>query len=259
MEMDYKKLIMLCLFALLIIPTISAYRTNQPIVISQGCPNSTYSNISKIFLEEPTQVNIINSEVTMEESSNDFYEYNFSYTNYSGKYRIIGHCDIDGVDTQFAPFFEVNPSGGQANIGAYIVLIIFSIGLFFSVIWVHITFSRERMKKLYKKIVDGYFDSKHNDDKNLGKVIMFTIGYGLLKNLSVLYYLSLVFIFFILTEFMEVFNISTLLTLFGTILNIMLWGFILVFIIFIFNFYELIKTLLIDVQDSFWGVGNDFG
>jgi len=70
------------------------------------------------------------------------------------------------------------------------------------------------------------------------------------------YYLIIVFFMFMMTELVESFGIDSLILLFTTLLNVFLWGFILVFIVMIFNFYEIIMGLIKDVQDSFSGVYN---
>jgi len=70
------------------------------------------------------------------------------------------------------------------------------------------------------------------------------------------YYLIIVFFMFMMTELVESFGIDSLILLFTTLLNVFLWSFILVFIVMIFNFYEIIMGLIKDVQDSFSGVYN---
>lgn len=70
------------------------------------------------------------------------------------------------------------------------------------------------------------------------------------------YYLSIVFFMFIITELVESFAIKSLIILFTTILNVSLWGFIAVFIVMIFNFYEIIMSLIKDVGDSYLGAFN---
>ena len=88
-------------------------------------------------------------------------------------------------------------------------------------------------------------------------MILFTAGYGMLKNIYVFYYLIIVSFLFILTELVESFGIKSLILLLTTILNITLWGFILVFILLLFSMYELVKELMQDVSDSFMGITNE--
>lgn len=116
--------------------SIGTFKQGEIITITQGCVNSTYANITKIYVDG-TQNNFINSETSMIETSNNNYDYNFSQTQTIGTYVVIGHCDLDGIDTQWSPTFEVTPSGwisstGQSMILVFIVLMIFVL-LYFSV------------------------------------------------------------------------------------------------------------------------------
>ena len=118
-----------------------------------------------------------------------------------------------------------------------------------------IGFNRKRLDELYRKIVIGYFKHNMGQDKgNLGNTSLYTLAYGLLRNMLMFYYLIIVFFMFIMTELVESFGIDSLIILFGTLLSVFLWGFILVFIVMAFSFYEIIMELLKDIQDSMSGV-----
>jgi hypothetical protein len=88
--------------------SLGSFKTDSTISLIQGCENSTYSNISFVFY--PNSTASISSEKVMI-ASGDFYRYNYSFTNPSGTYVVYGHCDENGVDTQWAYDFFVNPAG----------------------------------------------------------------------------------------------------------------------------------------------------
>ena len=135
------------------------------------------------------------------------------------------------------------------------MLILITIGLFLLLLWVNHKFNEERRNQLYKKIVHSYFRrGLYSDKGNLGTVITYTLAYGLLKNLFMFYYLIIVFFMFIVTELIESFAISSLTVLFTTMLNISLWGFVLVFIYMAFSFYEIVRSLMTDIAKMDRGI-----
>lgn len=148
--------------------------------------------------------------------------------------------------------FNVTLDGNIPSITSYIILILLASSLIIFTIWMNFVFNAGRREQIYNQIVTSYFNSKTKGEDNLGKVIFYTLGYGLLKNIIMFYYLGIVFLLFVLTEFVVAFNIQSMITLFSTFLSVSLWGFILVFIVFIFNIYELIKKLMHDVADTMW-------
>lgn len=110
----------------------SAYTMGETLTITQGCVNSTYSNISSIFIEEPSQKFILNSETQMVNLGNGNYQYNLTDTYTQGVYRVIGHCDIDGIDQQFAPYYQITSSGSSSNssvaIFMFLIVLVYLIG-----------------------------------------------------------------------------------------------------------------------------------
>lgn len=111
-----------------------AYTNGEMVTIAQGCINSTYANISQIYTEDGEQIFFINTETAMVEVSDDSYQYNFSNTTINSKYRIIGSCDVDGIKTQFSPYFEITPTGktidddGQVSVGLLYFFLFLGLG-----------------------------------------------------------------------------------------------------------------------------------
>lgn len=85
---------------------IGKFNQYEVVTFLQGCANSTYSNISSVYIEG-NQTFIISNETVMSQTSDNNYGYSFSNNSLMGKYRIIGHCDLDGVDTQWSTFYEI--------------------------------------------------------------------------------------------------------------------------------------------------------
>lgn len=241
------------------------------LVSSQGCADEGWKGYSKIHENKtititcPTcdyinfSVNNVDGETFLNEASMNKSGNTFSYTFLGSDLNEVGTYWLDGysnLDTPLGLCFDVTMSGKESSLGTYGILLLFATSLFFLLIWINIKFNADRRKQLYNKIVEGYFRNKNDDERNLGTVILYTLAYGLLKNLFMFYYLIVVFFMFIITELVESFGISSLTLLFTTMLNIFLWGFILVFIYMIFSFYELIMVLLKDITDSYRGLWN---
>lgn len=216
--------------------------------VTVTCPTCTYINITAT----KGGVDFLNDVEMVKDGST------FSYKFLGTDLNKVETVFIDGysnLDTPLALCFDVTMTGNDPSIGTYITLIIISILLFGGLIVINLKFNRKKLDQMYNKIVLGFFNHNLGQDKgNLGTTILFTIAYGLLRNLLMFYYLIIVFFMFMMTELVESFGIDSLIILFTTLLNVFLWGFILVFIVMIFSFYEIIMGLLKDVQDSFSGV-----
>jgi len=220
---------------------------NKTVTIT--CSTCEYINLTVVNADG----NIFLDNVGMTGNNTFYYTFLGDNLNKVGTYQVDGYSQLD---TPISFCFDVSMNGRPPSIGVYTMLILLSIGFFIFVIWMNIKFNEERRNKLYNKIVAGYFNNKTNGDRNLGTTILYTLGYGLFKNFIMFYYLAIVFFMFVLTELVESFGISSFILLFTTLLYVVLWGFILVFIYMIFSFYELIMTLIKDVTDSYRGLWN---
>jgi len=213
------------------------------------CPTCTFIN----FTATDTDQEMFLDNVQFDKSGSTF-----SYTFLGTDLNTVGTYWIDGYSNLDIPLglcFDVTMTGNDSSLGTYAILILFASALLAILVWISFRFDRKRIDQLYNKIVLGFF--KHNlgqDKGNLGNTILFTIAYGLLRNLLMFYYLIIVFFMFMITELVESFGIDSVTILFTTMLNVFLWGFILVFIVMMFSFYEIIMGLIKDVQDSFSGV-----
>ena len=249
-----KRIFVILIMALFFVSFISA----------QGCANEGWKGFGKIhenktILITCTTCDFINfsatnpyNEVFLDniEMNKDgsIFSYSFSGDNLSsvGTYQVDGYSNLD---TPLSVCFDVTMTGNEPSIGTYFILILLSIVAFFFIIWINMKFDTKRRSALYDKIVGGYFNAKLNDNKNLGQVILFSLGYAMLKNIIVFYYLDIVFFLFMATELVESFGIVSLVTLFTTILNITLLSSVVIFIVMFFSFYTLIRILIQDIAD----------
>lgn len=107
---------------------------NQPILITQNCPNSTYSNLTKIQLMPNSSILLL-GQYEMTKTGDD---YNISlennYTNYIGTLWIYGICNQNGDYTSWQYSLDITATGYNASLSQtltmfFIIGIILIIGI----------------------------------------------------------------------------------------------------------------------------------
>ncbi len=123
-----KKLIICLMLGIFLISLVSAsldslgtFKQNDCVTISQTCATCTYVNISSI--SSNTNPNLT-TNIEMTDFGSGEWRYEFCDTTSIGRYDVRGIGDVNGVDTSFAVYFEVTPSGFINTLGFYIVLLI---------------------------------------------------------------------------------------------------------------------------------------
>ncbi len=101
--------------------SLGTVKQNDCINISQTCSTCTYVNISSISSNKNS--NLV-SNVEMSSFGNGEWRYEFCSTNIISRYDVKGQGDVSGVDSSFAVYFDVTPSGFINTLGFYIVLLI---------------------------------------------------------------------------------------------------------------------------------------
>lgn len=141
-----KKTFYIGIFLIFLIGSVSALQTlgtfpkDNSISLLQSCDNSSYSNITRVTIP-PINAFAINTETEMTKNQ-DNYNYTFSNTSVVGQYIVYGHCDEDGVDTEWVYDFWITSNGEQISLSNVILVIVFLflIGLFLALSH---SFSRE--------------------------------------------------------------------------------------------------------------------
>ena len=129
-----KKQLILMLVICLVIPLVNAesfgtYAQNSNVTLIFSCQNSTFLNISKIFIT-PSNVVILNEETQTTKSSNVYnYTVQSSNTTNLGDYYVYYHCDINGIDTPSASYFTINNSGYDLSTSESLIMMLGFIGL----------------------------------------------------------------------------------------------------------------------------------
>lgn len=123
-------LIIVCLVAtFMIMPfrikaeTFGSYPASSKVPLTFSCQNSTYLNISRIYIY-PNGTNIINIE-TITSKAGNVYNYTVSSDNTTniGTYVVAYHCNLNAIDTPANSYFTIDNSGYSFSTGDSIVLI----------------------------------------------------------------------------------------------------------------------------------------
>ena len=91
--------------------SLGTFQQNTCVNISQTCASCTYVNISSVTNRTSTII----SNIEMTDFGNGEWRYEFCNTSNSGRYDVRGMGDVNGVDSSFATYFLVTPSGVEAN------------------------------------------------------------------------------------------------------------------------------------------------
>ena len=132
--MKYNIIIVLMLFLsignVMALDTLGTFQVDNDVNLIQVCDNSTYSNITRILYPDSTFA--LNTEEIMQSNSQDNYNYTFSNTDIIGNYLVLGHCDEDGVDTDWVYDFAITHTGDKVSLSNAIIVIVFLLlaGLF---------------------------------------------------------------------------------------------------------------------------------
>lgn len=208
---------------------------------------------------------------------NDSMTCNFFLANSSGEvifsqeviYFPDGHWDIDilggnfsnigsypyGVSCQdssggaLAGILEVNLKGEEQTtplLFGYIILIGFFIITIFSYEYLN---TKVNYEKWNNKIMTKY------QDRNYIKLVMSSIGYNLLKNKFVIYYLLGIPIMVLLTDLSATLNIAIMTQLLNVLSSIYLWCAVLIGLYFFGYVQEWLKDLFDKFKDLNWGMG----
>jgi len=153
--------------------SLGTFQQNTCIDISQTCASCSYVNISSVSNKDNST---IVSNVGMTDLGNGEWRYEFCNTSYLGRYDVRGMGDINGVDSSFASFFEVTPSGtsftNALSLPLFLPMILM---LLITVFWFFLTGFTDRKEYKFTFILFGML------------FIIFSIAFGIIASREVLY------------------------------------------------------------------------
>ena len=167
-----------------------------------------------------------------------------------GFYNYAVSCQ-DDLGAVISGIFEVSLTGidsDEYNIWAHLGLFLFFIGLVLAFYYINTNINYERW---YRSIINRY------EHRNTIKVIISSIGYNLMKNAFIWYYLLGLPMLLIITDIALVFGVTSMIELMKVILGIYYFGFILVGLFFFGYLQEWIMKIINDIKNLDFGVDND--
>lgn len=178
----------------------------------------------------------------------------FTFFIDGGNYSTLGnYCHnivcTDGADTTSGDVCrEVTTSGDTISgtkIAAYIMLLLF---LFVCVFGFYSVQQKVNYEKWYKSILTKY------ENKNIVKVVLSSMGYNLLKNSFIWYYLLCLPLILLITDITYVFGVVSMIYLMKIILVVYYFGFLLVAVFFFGHVQEWTMQIVEEIKSLDYGV-----
>jgi len=222
---------------------LGVFKQNECILLYQLCDICTYVNITSVKLPNST---IININEQMDRNGVD-YTYSFCNTSLLGEYQ-YSVCGDKGTFICEEIRFEVTPSGKELEISKSISYLSFILFLFILMGVFYVLHKTVDFKKWNNKIISRY------ENKNYIKLVFSSIGYNLMKNAFVIYYLIGLAVLVIITDFVYMANIVSITEIMPSVLAIYSVGIIIVGIYFFGYVQEWFINLLNQIKDMDWGM-----
>lgn len=178
----------------------------------------------------------------------------FEYTVLGGNFTTVGQYAvlIDCQDTTIGGFFEypfyVTLSGEESQIVQSIPYSAFLLFLFILMGSLYVLQKSINFEKWNNKIISKY------ENKNYVKLVFSSIGYNLMKNAFVIYYLIGLAALVIITDFAYMASIVSINEIMPSVLAIYSLGIIIVGIYFFGYVQEWLINLLNQIKDMDWGM-----
>jgi len=120
--MKTKILLTILFISMFLITSVNALETlkpaklNEQYVITQTCSSCSFVNLT---LSNQEGIILSNQEMTLNGSGVWVYEY---IPLIVGRHDVAGVGDLDGINTNFATYFDVTPSGFTSTLGFYFLI-----------------------------------------------------------------------------------------------------------------------------------------
>lgn len=124
-------LVILLAMPLCLAETFGGYPSGNPVKLVFSCQNSTYLNISKIYLY-PNSTFMINGETATTRAGSTYnYTLDSGNTTIIGTYVVVYHCDLNGVDTPSNAYYTINSSGFTMSTSQGMMMVLLLVAIAF--------------------------------------------------------------------------------------------------------------------------------
>lgn len=216
-------------------------RVDENFSFCQVCQDSTYITLSNI--ETPNSTEIINTNMTSVGGGSFCYNYTPTQT---GRYDFAGISD--GCLKTFAVYVDVTPNGKTYDTGDSIIRIF--VAIFFIIMMVGLNRVSKNIdyEKWYEKIKQQYIT------RNMVKWSLAAIGYNIMNNIFIVYFLLGLPIMLILMDLVFIYNITSITLYMQSLLYIYIVLVMVLGVIFLSYVQEWFMDLIENIQNLDWGV-----
>lgn len=244
MKLNLFFLIIILLFSNLIsagLDSAGVYKIDEEFNFTQPCADASYITLSVI--KTPTSTLVVNDNMSL--IAQGVYYYNYTPTEL-GKHYFEGVSD--GCEKSFATYIDVSSSGrvvSDSKIFANIILFVFFIIiiLLFFYTTKHIDYER-----WHNSIISKY------ENRNYIKVLISSIGYNVMKNKFIWYYLFGLPLILLITDIAYTFGVDSMINLLQIFLTIYYFGFIIVGVFFFGYIQEWTMQIIDQIKSMDFGV-----
>lgn len=214
---------------------------NEEFSFCQTCQDSTYITLSSIAT--PNSTEFLN--VNMTSAGGGDFCYNYTPVQI-GRYDFRGISD--GCLNTFAVFVDITPNGKTYNTGDSLVRIFIAI-FFIGMMLGFYKFSKSlNYEKWYEEIKQKYIT------KNAVKWSLGAMGYVIMKESAIVYFLLGLPIVLMLTDLTFLYNITSIALYIQSLLYIYIIFIVILGIVFLSFAQEWFMGLIDDVQNTNWGI-----
>lgn len=217
---------------------------NEEFFFCQTCQDSSWIILSNI--KTPNSTEIINSNMTSVGGGS--FCYNYTPTQI-GRYDFAGISD--GCLKTFAVYVDITPNGKTYDTGDSLIRIFVSI--FF--ILMMVGFNRVSKNIDYEKWYEGI--KQKYITRNFVKWSLAAIGYNIMINSYIVYFLLGLPIMLILMDLVFIYNITSITLYMQSLLYVYIFMVVVLGIVFLGYVQEWFIDLIEEVQNIDWGVDND--
>lgn len=224
--------------------TLQQYKPQQVDVefnFTQTCQDATYTTLSTIIT--PNSTEIINTNMTS--TGGGSYEYNYTPTQI-GRYDFTGISD--GCLKTFAVYVDVTPDGKIYDTGDSLIRIFVAIFFILMMVGLHRVSKGINYEKWYEKIKEQYIT------RNFVKWSLAAIGFNIMKNLFIIYFILGLPIMLILVDLVFIYNITSIATYIQVLLYLYIVLVMVLGVVFLSYVQEWFMDFIEMIQDIDWGI-----
>lgn len=236
--------LLIFMFSIVSATTLQTYKPQQVDVefnFTQTCQDATFVTLSTIIT--PNSTEIINENMV----STGGGSYNYNYTpNQIGRYDFTGISD--GCLKTFAVYVDVTPNGKVYDTGDSLIRIFVAIFLILMMVGLHRISKGINYDQWYEKIKEKYIT------RNFVKWSLAAIGFNIMKNSFIIYFMLGLPIMLILQDLVFIYNITSIALYIKSLLLFYIVLIIVLGIVFLSYVQEWFMDFITMIEDIDWGV-----